>query len=202
MGQGRYLIGITGASGAVYGRRLVEVLLAEGHLVEVILTVAGKKVVGHELGIRLDQADDAGQEGELLREAFGPARFYSVDDLFTPPASGSVAYDGLAIAPCSMGTLAAVATGASANLLQRAADVALKEGWPLVLVPRETPLNKAHLRNLLTAAELGARIVPAMPAFYHHPQSVEELVDFVVGRVLRALGLEQTFVPPWGEQFC
>ncbi len=197
MANGRYLVGISGASGAVYGRRLVETLLAGGHRVEVILTAAGKKVVGHELMFGLPE--DAEGEEERLREIFGPVCFHAVDDLGAPPASGSVTYDGLAIAPCSMGTLAAVAAGASANLLQRAADVALKEGWPLVLVPRETPLNRAHLRNLLTAAELGARLVPAMPAFYHHPRTVEEMVDFVVGRALAALGLAQELVRPWAQ---
>ncbi|MDA8145656.1 MAG: UbiX family flavin prenyltransferase [Thermaerobacter sp.] len=193
----RFLVGITGASGAAYGRRLVEVLLEREQEVWLVVTPAGRQVLRQEGGIHLPE--DPRDAARVAGEAFGAGlTYFDAADLNAPPASGSVPLDGTALVPCSMGALSAVATGAARNLLERAADVALKEGRRLVLVPRETPLSLVHLRNLVAAAEAGARIVPAMPGFYHQPRRVEDLVDFVVGRVLRALGLGDDLVPPWG----
>ena len=124
-------------------------------------------------------------------------RFRSPRDYYTPPASGSYVHDGMVIVPCSMGTVGRIASGVSDDLITRAADVCLKENRRLVIVPRETPLNLIHLRNLTTLAEAGATILPAMPSFYHDPKTIEDLVDTVVSRILQNLGLPQTLTKPW-----
>lgn len=196
------VLAITGASGAIYGLRLCEELLAGGHSVSVLISAAGFTVLAAEAGL-----DWQGSEGEVsarLRERFRAAeenlRFFAEDNLLAPVASGSSAPDAMVICPCSMGTLAGVACGSSRNLLERCADVMLKERRRLVLVPRETPLSEIHLENMLRLARMGTRIVPPMPAFYHSPRSVEDLVDFVVGKVLEALGLEHRLYRAWGSR--
>ena len=126
--------------------------------------------------------------------------FYAEDELCSPIASGSSAPDAMIVAPCSMGTLSRISNGNSGNLLERSADVMLKEGRPLVLVPRETPLNAIHLEHMLALARLGVRIVPAMPAFYQHPESLDDLVNFVVGKVLDSIGVEHSLFRRWGNQ--
>lgn len=198
--MGRYAVGVTGASGVVYGRRTVQTLLRHGHRVDLIITPAGRQVLAHELGLD-ESADDAdtaafftpeggaGGRGRLALHHFGA--------LHADISSGSVPVDGLVVIPCSMDTVSALATGRSENLLERVGDVALKEGRRLVVVPRETPLSRIHLRNLLTLAEAGAVVLPAMPAFYHQPSRVDDLVDFVVGKVMAALGLQQDLFRPW-----
>src|SRR6185369_5457820 len=125
--------------------------------------------------------------------------YYAEDDFYAPIASGSSAADAMVVVPCSMGTLSRISCGNSGNLLERSADVMLKEGRPLVLVPRETPLNAIHLEHMLKLARLGVRIVPAMPAFYQRPQSLDDLVNFVVGKVLDSLGVEQSLFRRWGN---
>jgi 4-hydroxy-3-polyprenylbenzoate decarboxylase len=200
---GRYVVAVTGASGAAYARRLVGALCTAGHDVELMVTAAGFAVLAHEL----DWDDPrygteggvAGRCARFFRPAGAPGavRFHPLHDVMDELASGSVRTDGMVIMPCTMGRVAAIAAGRSADLLERCADVMLKEGRPLIVVPRETPLSLVHLRNLLALAEAGAVVLPAMPGFYHRPRTVDDLVDFVVGKVLARLGLEQTLLPPW-----
>ncbi len=196
----RYFLGITGASGHAYADALLRALVRAGHEVDVSITEAGAKVLRHELGI------EAGARGELLAqalpgwigaEAAKSVRAFASDAIEAPPSSGTALGGGAILCPCSMGTLARVAAGFSSNLVERAADVALKEGRRLVLVPRETPLSAIHLENLLRLAELGAVVLPAMPGFYHRPQSVDDLVHHVVGKILDRLGVEHALGARW-----
>jgi len=197
-----FALAITGASGTVYGLRLAEELLRAGARVSLVVTSAGYAVMKEECGVEWQ-----GSEEDVLLQArahFGYSgdqlAFYAEKDLFAPIASGSSAPDAMIIVPCSMGTLSRVSCGNSGNLVERTADVMLKEGRPLVLVPRETPLNAIHLENMLKLARLGVRIVPAMPAFYQQPASLEDLVDFVVGKVLDSVGVEHSLFRRWGAQ--
>jgi len=187
----RVVVGITGASGAVYGKRIVEVLTANAFKVELIFSKAGKEVFEFETGV--NYADFASSLPSDLVELYEP------DDLFAPPSSGSHSVRGMVIAPCSAGTLGHIASGATANLIHRAADVNLKEGRPVVLVFRESPLNRIHAENILRVIDAGATLLPASPAFYTKPREVRELVDFVVERALRALlGREFGLIKSWG----
>jgi len=197
------VVAVTGASGAAYGVRLVEVLLRAGRTVHLTVSPAGAEVVATELGREL--ALDAAKFDPLT--FLGPAakglelgrlRYHHFRDFRAGIASGSFLTAGMAVCPCSMGTLSAVARGASENLIQRAADVHLKERRRLVLVPRETPLGLVQLRNMVAVAEAGAVVLPAMPGFYAKPQRVQDLVDFVVGRVCDQLGVEHGLVERWG----
>ena len=197
----RFFVGITGASGHAYAARLVRALAESGHEVDLSVTEAGSKVLRHELGV------DAGARGERLAESLSgwigarAARFvraYPSDAIDAPASSGTSLVGGAILCPCSMGTLARVAAGFSSNLVERAADVALKEGRKLVLVPRESPLSPIHLENLLRLARLGAVVLPAMPGFYHRPKAVEDLVDHVVGKILDRLGVEHGIGRRWG----
>jgi 4-hydroxy-3-polyprenylbenzoate decarboxylase len=193
------LVAMTGASGAIYGLRLVEELLASKCRVTLLSSRSGRQVLAHETGLdwqgsveqRLDKMRKHFQCGEQLRH-------YAEDDMFAPPASGSAAPTAMVVMPCSMGMAGRLASGTSDDLIERAADVTLKEGRPLLLVPRETPLSTIHLENLLRLARAGARIVPAMPAFYQQPQSMADLVDFVVGKVLDGLGMKHELYRRWG----
>ena len=179
----RYVVAITGASGVVYGVRLVRWFLHEGYEVHLVVSDPGQMVLREEMGIKVqDIATGCCEQGKNFF-------VYDNGDIEAPIASGSFRHQGMVICPCSMSTLAGVALGTSNNLIERAADVCLKEGFPLILVPRETPLNLNHLRNMVRAVEAGAKIIPAMPAFYHKPESIEDLVDFLVGKVLDCLGL-------------
>jgi 4-hydroxy-3-polyprenylbenzoate decarboxylase len=128
----------------------------------------------------------------------GQLRYFDEDNMYTPIASGSTPVDAMVVIPCSMKALSSIANGFASNLIERAADVTLKERRKLILVPREMPLSAIHLRNMLTLAEMGAHIVPAMPGFYHHPKHLQDIVDFVVGRVLDAMGVENSIAPRWG----
>ncbi len=196
----RIVVGITGASGSVYGLRLIAELLRAQQEVSVLLSAAGRQVLAFETGLFLDPDPAAGQK--QLRQHFGAAQglnYFAIDDFFAPIASGSSAPEALVICPCSMGTLGRIAAGLSENLLERAADVALKERKQLLLVPRETPFNQIHLENMLRLAQAGAQILPAMPAFYQKPQSVEELVNFVIGKILDQLNVEHQLFPRWGD---
>ncbi len=188
-------LGVTGASGAVYALRLAQALTADGLRLSLSLTDAGVLVVAHELG------EGRGSREHVTRrfvELVGAdVVVHDPGDLAALPASGSSGPDAVVVCPCSMSSAAHIALGTSRHLVHRAADVALKERRPLVLVPRETPLSSIHLRRLLEASEAGAAIVPAMPAFYHRPATLEEAVDHVVGKVLTTLGLPQTLFPPW-----
>jgi len=174
----RLVIAITGASGVTYGKRLLEVLKERKVETHLVVSKAAEKVIQHELKFRK-------QDFEKLATCS-----YDVDDFTAPLMSGSFRTDGMVIIPCSMKTLAGIVHGFADNLILRAADVTLKEKRRLVIVPRETPLSVVHLRNMLTAARLGISVVPAMPAFYHKPEKIDDMVDFVVGRVLDCFGIE------------
>lgn len=194
------VVAITGASGAIYGLRLVEELLSAGCRVTFLLTGSGLDVLRYETGLEWEGSTTVRKQ--LIRDYFGDARkleHYDEKDLFAPAASGSSAPDAVVIAPCSMGTAGRIAAGVSDNLIERVADVALKEGRDLLLVPRETPFNQIHLENLLRLSRAGARIIPAMPAFYHRPKKIEDLVDFVVGKILDNLKIPHTLFQRWGE---
>lgn len=196
-----FAVAVTGASGSIYGLRATAEILRAGMKVSLIITRAGFAVMKEECGIDWSGAG-AGMADELQRY-FGDSAdrlsFYEEDDLFAPIASGSSAPDAMIVVPCSMGTLSRVSCGNSGNLLERAADVMLKEGRPLVLVPRETPFNAIHLEHMLKLARLGVKVVPAMPGFYHKPETMDDLVDFVVGKVLDSVGVEHALFRRWGS---
>ncbi len=192
-----YTVAMTGASGAVYGVTLVEHLVAAGHDVALIVSPDGVTVLKEETGVDWSGKGSVVQR-VLDRQYHGRVTWWEPKNFYSPIASGSHLNDGMIIAPCSMKTAAAVAHGLSASLIERAADVTLKERRPLVVVPRETPLSSIHLENLLALSRAGAHIVAAMPAFYHHPKSIDDLVAFVVGRVLDHLGVVHDLVPRWG----
>jgi 4-hydroxy-3-polyprenylbenzoate decarboxylase len=192
-----YAVGFSGGSGIVYGLRLVEVLLDAGHVVHLACTGAALRVLRHEAGIDLDQ-DQPDLAGLFVGHG-QPAslRVHAAAAVEAAPASGSAGIAATILCPCSMGTLARVAHGFSSNLIERAADVALKQGRPLIVVPRETPLGEVHLENMLKLKRLGAVILPAMPGFYHRPQTVRDLVDFIVARILDSLGVDSALVRRW-----
>jgi 4-hydroxy-3-polyprenylbenzoate decarboxylase len=192
----RYVVAVTGASGAIYAIRLLRQLAPIADTIDLILSENAPAVLATELGITLSRPYTS---EAYLGSHFESIRFAGPKDYFTPPASGSYRHDGMVIVPCSMGALGRIASGVSDDLIGRAADVCLKERRPLILVPRESPLNLIHLRNLVQAAEAGATILPAMPAFYHHPQSIDDLVDTVVARILQALHLPQDIMPQWQQ---
>jgi 4-hydroxy-3-polyprenylbenzoate decarboxylase len=188
-------VGVSGASGAPYAARLVQALVAAGCALQLSISESGILVLRHELG--LPAGTRAAVTAAFLERAGATAQVFAPDDLGALPASGSSAPDAVVICPCSMSTAANIALGTSRTLMHRAADVALKERRPLVIVPRETPLTQIHLRRLLELAEAGAVVLPAMPGFYFRPQSLQDAVDHVAGKVLTALGFEQTLFPPW-----
>lgn len=188
----RYLVCVTGASGSIYGLRLLRALAASGAELHVVASSWGERVAAEETGRSLDAWLEA-----ICAESGARVARHAADDLAAPVASGSFRLDGTVVAPCSMGTAGALASGLSANLVHRAGAVALKEGWPLVLVPRESPLSLVDLRNLTALAEAGAAIMPASPGFYHRPATIEELVDGFVGRVLDRLGATNPLARPW-----
>jgi flavin prenyltransferase len=195
-----YCVAITGASGTVYGIRLIRELLAAGNRLSILISSSGFTVLKEEMG--LDWTGHEELVNKLLHTHFNAApdqlTYYTENNFFSPLASGSAAPDAMIVAPCSMGSLARIASGLSGNLLERAADVMLKEGKPLLLLPRETPLSAIHLENMLKLARLGVRIIPAMPGFYGHPQTVDDIVNFVVGKMLDQLGVEGNLFKRWG----
>ncbi|KZE77236.1 UbiX family flavin prenyltransferase [Paenibacillus elgii] len=193
-----WVIGITGASGAAYGVRLCRFLLSAGEDVHLIVTDAGWRVLKEELGW------DASKRQESVRQHFesdnwpGKLEYVPVQDIGAKTASGSFRTQGMVVVPCSMGTLSGIANGASDNLLERTADVMLKEGRKLIVVPRETPLHAIHLENMLKLARLGVRILPAMPAFYQGPQTLDDMIDFIVGKILDCMEIEHQLYKRWG----
>jgi 4-hydroxy-3-polyprenylbenzoate decarboxylase len=197
----RILVGVTGASGSVYAERLISFLSQRVPRVYVLFTETGKQVVRHELrphddGFSLARA----AAGELHDAEKSVIRLLRNDDLFAPVASGSSAPTAMVVVPCSMGTLARINQGISGNLLERSADVCLKQKRPLIICPRETPLSTIHLRNMLSLSEMGAHIVPAMPAFYQGPETMGDMVDFVVGRLVEALGFDHDLYKAWNPR--
>jgi 4-hydroxy-3-polyprenylbenzoate decarboxylase len=193
-------LALTGASGMAYGIRLLECLLAAGVRVYLIYSQAAQVVARQEMDLTLPgrSAEAEALFSERYKAQPGQLRVFGREEWFAPIASGSNAPDAMAIIPCTVGTLAAVAAGMSDNLIERAADVMLKERRKLVLVPRETPLSAIHLEAMLKLAHAGAVILPANPGFYHRPQSVAAVVDFIVARVLDQLGVEHQLVQRWG----
>lgn len=198
----RFVLAMTGASGAIYGLRLCKELLKGGAYLTLLVSRTGFQVIREETS--LDLHGSGAEVADLLRAHFRVAAeqlaYFDEDDFSAPAASGSSAPEAMVICPCTMGTLARIACGVSGNLIGRCADVMLKERRRLVLVPRETPLSEIHLENMLRLARMGARIVPAMPAFYHGPESVDDLVSFVVGKVLDSLGVENSLFTRWGNK--
>jgi len=194
-------VAFTGASGMPYGLRLVECLLDAGCRVWLLYSQVAQIVARQEMDWSLP-ARAAEVEAELsarFAAAPGQLRVFGREEWFAPPASGSNPPGAMVVCPCTMATLAAIAAGLSQNLIERAADVVIKEGRKLVLVPRETPYSAIHLENMLKLARLGVCILPPNPGFYHHPQSVQDLVDFVVARILDQLGVEHRLMARWGE---
>ncbi len=197
-----YVVAITGASGSIYGVRLVQELMKIDSMIHLLITEAAWQVFREEMG--WDTAD----RERILTEKFiqfrddlpGTLHYHEMRDFTAPIASGSYRSDAMVVVPCSMGTLSAVSQGSSRNLLERTADVMLKEGKKLILVPRETPLNSIHLENMLKLSRMGVHILPAMPGFYHQPQTMEDLIDFVVGKTLDFLGVDHELFRRWGDQ--
>jgi 4-hydroxy-3-polyprenylbenzoate decarboxylase len=193
-------LALTGASGMPYGIRLLESLLAAGCHVQLLYSQVAQIVARQEMGLELPgRAADA---QIFFRERYaalpGSLNVYGREEWFAPVASGSNPPDAMVVCPCTMGTLASIAQGLASNLIERAADVALKEGRKLVLVPRETPFSAIHLENMLRLSRAGVVILPPNPGFYHHPQSVSDLVDFVVARILDQLAVPHDLMQRWG----
>ena len=183
----RIILAITGASGSLYAVEFLKLLAQVDVEVDAIISEAGVKVMGLELGLAVEDLS-------------GVNRWFQIWDFTAPMASGSSLYDGMVVLPCTMGTLAAIAGGLSVNLIHRAADVTLKEKRPLVLAVRETPLNRTHLNNMLKAHDSGASICPAMPSFYHQPAGISEMARDFAGRIADQLGIQVPGLKRWGSQ--
>lgn len=223
------VVAMTGASGSIYAIRLLEVLLVAGHTVHLTISKSATMVLDRELGIHVDLnrfnlsqllPDESELASDSALQTLMPDRssladissifsdtktkggiiYHHYEDFGAGIASGSFLTGGMVICPCSMGTLASIAGGHSENLIQRAADVHLKERRKLIVVPRETPLSSIQLDNMKRLAEAGATVLPAMPGFYHTPRSIQDLVDFVVGRICDHLGIEHKLFKRWGEE--
>lgn len=197
----RICVAFTGASGTLYGIRLIELLLKAERKVDVIFSKAALLVAAMETDLKIPAKVSAQQVALSLYFQSDPdqLRVFGREDWMAPWASGSGQPGSVVICPCSTGSMSAIASGASNNLIERAADVALKERRQLILVPRETPYSEVHLSNMLSLTRMGAIILPASPGFYHKPSSVGELVDFIVARILTQLGVPQTVLPIWGQ---
>lgn len=195
-------VAITGASGAVYGVRLLECLVRSGVRIGLMISKPGRVVIGMETELRIPSRPP--EAARVLQDRFGARagqiEVFGQDQWTAPVASGSAVPDAMAVCPCTTGTLSAIACGASRSLLERAADVVLKERRRLILVVRETPLSEIHLQHMLTLSRMGVVILPANPGFYHGPVTIDDLVDFVVARVLDHLGVAHALMAPWGSR--
>jgi 4-hydroxy-3-polyprenylbenzoate decarboxylase len=198
----RYIVGISGASGAPYVRRVLQVLANSDHQLDLVVTQSGAKVLEVEEGVKL--SGDVGADFDELSRWLGcdmasrdGFQWHHAANVAADIASGSCHVDGMLVAPCSGGTLARIANGMSQSLLERAADVTLKERRRLILMTRETPLSLVHLRNMVAATEAGAIVLPASPGFYHNPATIDDLVDMIAGRILYHLGLESDLLQVW-----
>jgi 4-hydroxy-3-polyprenylbenzoate decarboxylase len=195
-----YTVAISGASGAPYAYRVLHTLIKGGHNLNICISGEGLSILNDETDLKLK-----GSETDIqfsIERHFGAKEgqitYYDENYLYATIASGSVKIDAMVVIPCSMKTLASIANGFASNLIERAADVMIKEKRKLILVPRETPVSAIHLKNMLTLAEVGCQIIPAMPAFYHHPKHISDMVDFIAGRVLDSMGVENDLSPRWG----
>jgi len=195
----RFVVAITGGSGVSYGRRLLECLAATGAAVHLVVSEAGQKVIAHELGVALDLNDGPGVIRGLLGHDAPNVEYHHNKDLEVSIASGSYKTEGMAIVPCSGGTLGRIACGASSNLIERAAEVCLKERRRLILVPRETPYSEIMIENMLRVTRAGAMVLPASPGFYAGETRIEQMIDFIVSRVLDHLGVENSLMQRYGE---
>lgn len=197
-------LAITGASGVQYGLRLLECLLHADRRVYLMISKAARVVIGTETDLKLPPQSNA--TADFFMRMFGAEKgqitVFGDEQWTAPVASGSSAPTRMIVCPCSSGTLSALATGACNNLIERAADVVLKERRQLILVPREAPYHEVHLSNMLLLTRMGATIIPASPGFYNRPQTVNEMIDFVVARILDHVGIEQALMPRWGEKPC
>ena len=194
-----YIVAITGASGAVYGKRLLDYLVRNGLTVHLTVTKEAWWILKDETGLIIEGTEEEIQSSlcGYYGVSKGTLHYYDEYNLKAPIASGSFRNDGMIIVPCSMKTVAAIASGVSSNLVGRSADVILKEKRKLIIVPRETPLNTVHLKNLLALSEMGVHIIPAMPAFYNKPETVDDMVEFIVGRILDALSIDNHLYSRW-----
>lgn len=195
MSTKRFVVGITGASGAPYAWCFLEELLRQGHEVHLVVTEAAWRVLKEEHDWEVTDRETVFRD--RWRNLPGRLVYHPLKDVGASIASGSHPVDGMAVIPCSMGTLARLAAGLSTNLLERAADVMIKEGRPLVVVPRETPLSPIHLENMLRLSKIGVKIVPAMPAFYHRPETLDDIVRFVAGKALDQLSVPHRLYRRW-----
>jgi flavin prenyltransferase len=195
---GRILVGVTGASGSVYADRLLQLLVKETGRVYLVVTDSGEKVAGHEL--TKNSLLLRAMNGSLTKSEKEIIRVFNNSDLFAPCASGTAAPDAMVIVPCSMGSLARVAAGISGNLLERSADVMLKQRRKLLVCPRETPFNLIHLRNMTALVEAGAEMIPLMPGFYQKPKTMDDLIDFCVGKILEQLRVPHHLYRPWNSR--
>ncbi|MCG9680973.1 UbiX family flavin prenyltransferase [Vibrio sp. Isolate23] len=193
-------LAFTGASGAPYGLRLLECLLAAGYQVHLLISSAARVVLATEHNLKLPANPDLAQQALVTHLNCDAEKIivYGKDDWFSPVASGSAAPKQMVVCPCSAGSVAAIAHGMSDNLIERAADVVIKERGQLLLVVRETPFSTLHLENMHKLSQMGVTIMPAAPGFYHQPKSIDDLVDFMVARILDHLNVEQGLVPRWG----
>lgn len=201
MDDRRVTLAVTGASGSPYALRLLECLVKADVEVFFLISQAAQLVAATETDLKLPPKPQALETflTALFAAREGQIRVFGKQDWMAPVASGSGAPSAMVVCPCSTGCLSAIATGASNNLIERAADVALKERRKLILVPREAPFSTVHLENMLKLSQMGAVILPASPGFYHKPESVADMVDFVVARILNQLGIEQNLLARWGE---
>ena len=197
-----FTLAFTGASGMPYGIRLLEKLIDSGNHVFLMYSQAAQIVAQQEMKLALSSRTKEAEEflSQRFKAEKGQLRVFGREEWFAPVASGSNPADTMIICPCTMGTLAAVAAGLAQNLIERSADVMLKENRKLILVPRETPFSAIHLENMQKLVQCGAVILPANPGFYHHPESVQDLVDFVVARILDHLNVEHSLIPRWGKE--
>ena len=195
----RILVAVTGASGSLYAEALIKELITRVDRVYLVASETAKKIAHYELEESKENEFSLKRalKGKLTPEEKKVLRVFDANDYFAPSASGTSTPDAMVVLPCSMGALARIATGVSSSLIERSADVILKQKKQLILCPRETPLNRIHLKNMLELSELGAHLIPAMPGFYQKPKTISDLVDFMTGRVLEALSLEHELYEPW-----
>ncbi len=198
--NGKITIAITGASGSAYALRLIECLISADYQLYILISSAGRIVLDTEVGVKVPASPDGATQ--LLMDNYPPKAnqitVFGKEQWFSPVASGSAAPKKMVVCPCSTGTMAAICHGMSDNLIERAADVVIKERGQLILMVRETPFSTLHLQNMLSLSQQGVTIMPASPGFYHNAKSVEDLIDFMVGRVLDHLGIAQDIMPRWG----